>query len=292
MIFILIGVLTYISFFVILPGIGAVATRRRWERIRNIIYKYSGSPYLTYKNLEKGKVFSFEGKLESFKSDDVVWLEGTSISLCLNLKGRDVFTISTDKTNLQMTSWKSFSSMMEGTKFFVIGTLVYINGIPYLEAPYNDQLIVVIHDSESDIITEIVEKARDKNEIWNSYSPYSFITGVFALIILSYFSYKSSYNKATSFYLLVAAGTPFYFILPPGLYFYLKHRKYWDRSLRLSVLRDLYILKGRIEYSLKFKSISKKMERFSLLLYLLGYLLNTVIAGTILYKMYQLLISR
>lgn len=290
MFFIILGFSSYILFFVLLPGIGAVVTRRRWSSFREKLYKYANLEELSYKSIKEAKKFIFKGKLESFKSDDIIWLKGASLSLCIDLNGQILYTLSNN--NLIQTNWNNVLSMVEGTSFFVVGDLKYKDGVPFLEGDKKEPLLVVVHDKEYDIFQSLISKARDKNEMWNSYTPYSYITGVFILIILSYFAYKSSYNKTASFYLLVAAGTPFYFILPPGLILYLKYRKEWDKSIRYSILRDLSNLRNNRNRYEKFKWYSKLRERASLMFYMSGYLLNTMIAGTILYKMYQLLIYR
>lgn len=287
MFFIILGLASYFLFFMGLPGVGAIITRRKWTLFRNRICSYSNLPLLKYDNIKSGNKYVFKGKLESFKSDDVVWLTGDSLSLCIDLNRQDIYTLNRDI--FSQTNWSSVISMVEGTSFFVIGKVVYKNGTPYLTGDSDDPLLVVIHDKEYNVFRALIEKARDRNEMWNSYSPYSYITGVLILIILSYLAYISSYNKFTSYCLLVAAGTPFYFILPPGLFFYLKFRKLWDMSIRLSVLRDLYALQDNSK-SLCFKRLAKVKERRSLLFYILGYILNVIIAGTILYKMYRLLI--
>lgn len=290
MFFMLFGALIYIIFFIFLPGVGAVTLRRRWYNFRELVYRYSSVPALEYYNLQPGELFSFNGKLESFKDDDVVWLKGETLSICIDLNKQDIYTLSKRKDQLYKSQWDSVSSLVEGTRFYVFGHLEYNRGVPYLVGSGNEDLLVVITDGNESIFEMLLKNGRDKNEMWNSYTPYTYITGVLILIILSYFSYRTSFNKTSSFFLLLAAGTPFYFIIPPGLFFYLYYRRLWDISVRWSILRDLKRLKGDYYSSNIMKSKSKSRERQSLLFYLLGYLLNMSIASLILYRMFQLII--
>ncbi|QEN05019.1 hypothetical protein EW093_09955 [Thiospirochaeta perfilievii] len=290
MILVILGLVVYLLFFILIPGFGAISLRRRWSTFRNLLFKYSMVPALEYNNLVEGSSFSFCGLLESFKSDDIVWLKGESLSICINLKKLNIYTLSKNNDEVYKSQWRDISSLVEGTEFFVFGNLKYDGGVPYLVGSELEDLLVVVREGQGKIFDQLLAKGRDKNEMWNSYTPYAYITGVLILIILSYFSYKTSFNKINSFYLLLMAGTPFYFILPPGLFFYIKYRKSWDIALRYSVLSDLDRLKGRVERSSLFKKKSKVVEKLSLLLYVLGYLCNLIIAGIILFKLFQLII--
>ncbi len=290
MIFAILGIIVYVVFFIFIPGFGAISLRRRWMKFRTLIHGYSTVPTLEYDNLIPGEPFSFKGRLESFKDDDIVWLKGESLSICINLNKQDIYTLSKSKDELRKSSWSDISSLMEGTQFFVFGSLMHLKGVPYLVGSEEESLLVVVSDSEENIFEMLLKKGRDKNEMWNSYSPYSYITGVFILIMFSFFSYKTSYIKFTSFFLLLAAGTPFYFILPPGLLLYLRYRRLWDLSVRWSVLSDLKKLRGDFYSSDIYRLNSKRCERKSLVLYLTGYILNIIIAGIILFKVFQLII--
>lgn len=288
--FLISGVVTYILFFVLLPGISAVITRARWRKFRQSIIRSAEFQELNYNNCEIGNRYRFYGKLESFVNDNTVWLKGETLSISIDLTKISIFRLYKGDYKVDRTPWSSLSSIVEGADFFVTGVLEYVNGSPCLVSGDETPLNVVICDGQKKVVEELIIKARDKNELWNSYTPYLYITGVFILIILSYFAYKSSYDKTDSFYLLVAAGTPFYFILPPGLLFYLIYRSIWERSIRLSILGELSLLKGKKSRFERFGRKSKIRERASLILYLLGYLTNIIIAGFILLRMYQLLI--
>lgn len=290
MVYLFWGILVYLLFFILLPGIGAVSLRRRWTKFRKTLFSYSREPMLEYYNLESAKKFCFKGELESFRDDNVVWLRGETLSVCIDLDKQYIYSLTKNSESLKRNRWSNISSLVEGTMFYVFGTLIYDRGVPYLVGNNSEDLIVVICDDDKNIYEDLLRKARDKNEIWNSFSPYLYITGVFLLIILSYISYTSYSNKTWSFYLLVAAGTPFYFIIPPGLIFYLQYRKMWDKALRFLILKDLKLLRGDYFTSEKMGLRSKYKEITSLLFYVFGYLVNTTIAGLILFKVYQLII--
>lgn len=284
------GTIIYIIFFILIPGAGAITLRKSWREFRRLIFSYSTVPELEYQTLVPGKPFSFKGKLESFKNDDIVWLKGESLSICINLKKQHIYTISSNKEEMSRSRWSEISSIVEGTQFFIFGFLEFIDDIPYLVGSEQESLLVVISENEENIFQRLLKKGRDKNEIWNSYTPYSYITGVLLLIILSYFSYKTNSNKTISYFLLLIAGTPFYFIIPPGLFFYLKYRRIWDISIRWSTLSDLKRLNGDDFSSEKYRVKSKSREKLSLLLYLFGYIMNLIIAGIILFKIFLLII--
>lgn len=290
MVYLFWGILVYMLFFILLPGVGAVSLRRRWTKFRKTLFSYSKEPMLEYFNLESTKKFCFKGELESFRDDNVVWLRGETLSVCIDLDKQYIYSLTKNSETLTRNRWSNISSLVEGTMFYVFGTLIYDKGVPYLVGRSSEDLIVVICDEDKNIYESLIRKGRDKNEIWNNFSPYLYITGVFLLIILSYISYTRYSNKTWSFYLLVAAGTPFYFIIPPGLMFYLQYRKMWDKALRFLILKDLKLLRGDYFTSEKMGLRSKSREVLSLLLYVAGYLVNTTIAGLILFKVYQMII--
>lgn len=290
MVYLFWGILVYMLFFILLPGVGAVSLRRRWTKFRKTLFSYSKEPMLEYFNLESTKKFCFKGELESFRDDNVVWLRGETLSVCIDLDKQYIYSLTKNSETLTRNRWSNISSLVEGTMFYVFGTLIYDKGVPYLVGSSSEDLIVVICDEDKNIYESLIRKGRDKNEIWNNFSPYLYITGVFLLIILSYISYTRYSNKTWSFYLLVAAGTPFYFIIPPGLMFYLQYRKMWDKALRFLILKDLKLLRGDYFTSEKMGLRSKSREVLSLLLYVAGYLVNTTIAGLILFKVYQMII--
>lgn len=290
MLFILLGGFIYISFFIFLPGVGAFSLRRKWDRFRELVFCYSSVPLLEYYNLKPGSTYSFKGKLESFKDDDIVWLKGETLSICIDLNKQDIYTLSGRTDELNKSHWSNISSIVEGTSFFVFGHLEYNLGIPFLVGSEEEALLVVICEDDNDIFKTLLRNGRNKNEMWNSYTPYSYITGVLILIIFSYFSFTTNSNKTPAFFLLLAAGTPFYFIIPPGLIFYLKYRSIWDQSIRWSILKDLKRLNGDFYSADLMKINSKSRERLSLLLYVLGYILNVSIAGIIIFKLFEYII--
>ncbi|MBN2619249.1 MAG: hypothetical protein JXR64_13135 [Spirochaetales bacterium] len=292
MFYAVVGISIYILFFILFPGMGAINLRRKWGRFRDLVFKYSNVPDLGYHNILEGETYCFRGELESFKNDDVVWLKGETLSVCINLKKLDVYTLSERKEILKKYNWSDISSIVEGTKFYVFGKLELISSVPYLVGSKNEELLVVISENEKSIFEMLIKKGRDRNEIWNNSSPYFYITGVLILIIISYVSYKTNFNKTTAFYLLLAAGTPFYFILPPGLFFYYKYRKTWEQSIRYSILKDLKRLRGDSFSSFIMGQKGKSRERLSLLFYLTGYILNISIAGIILYNLFLVILYR
>ncbi len=289
---IIIGLIVYLLFFLFLPGISAVMTRRKWTQFRGLVQKYSTMKILTYRNLELNNSYIFLGELESIKSDNLIWLKGETLSISIDLTKKDIFRLYKDG-GVEIARWENLTSLLEGSKFYIGGTLEYRNGAPYLKDKEDLPMLVVNYDDEDwDITRELLIKGRYKNELWNSFTPYSYITGVLLLIILSYVAYKTNTNKVYSYYILLAAGTPFYFILPPGLIFYLQFRKFWSISFRFSILRDLYNLKLNEKKNILFRSKSKFYENISLLFYLLGYVLNIILAGMILLRVFALYIFR
>jgi hypothetical protein len=289
---IIIGFIVYVVFFLFIPGISAVLTRRKWVRFRALVQKYSKKNFLTYKNLELNKAYVFLGELESIKTDNLIWLKGETLSISIDLTKRDIFRLYKDG-GVEIARWENLTSLLEGAKFYIGGTLEYSRGAPYLRDTEDIPMLVVNYDDEDRNITrELLVKGRYKNELWNSVTPYSYITGVLILIILSYIAYKTNTNKVYSYYILLAAGTPFYFILPPGLIFYLQFRRLWSISFRFSILRDLYNLSGNLFKSMTFRNKSKFFEKSSLLFYLFGYIVNIILAGMILLRVFTLYIFR
>lgn len=296
MVILLSGIMVYLVFFLLLPLSGAILVRRRWRIFRSRVVDMMELPFLEYGDIRSNRsgFYKLYARLEALKGDDEIWLKNESVSVCTNLKKSDIYLLSREdmEDTLVKTSWSELSTIVEGSHFFISGCLKKERGIPFLAPKEDKNLLVIIYDEGREDLTErIIKEGRQKNELWNTLTPYAYIIGVLSLIILSFISYKSSVSKIDSYLLLVAAGTPFYFVLPPGLFFYMIYRKKWQNARKFRELRDLFFLKKRVEISLACVRKARNNEVLALLLFILGYLLNVSIASVIIFKMYLFLLG-
>jgi hypothetical protein len=161
--------------------------------------------------------------------------------------------------------WSEISTLTGEAKVFVGGVLVHRDDRWVFESTRENPLIVIFYDGDDRFLTiQAIQAGRQRNEYWNTITPYSFILGAFCLIVMaSSFLLRPAF-RLTALTAFVAVFTPLFPMIPPGLLFTILYKKFWLSALMYRSYRDLARLPLRYftepfsrRYNKKFSGFSK-----------------------------------
>lgn len=237
--------------FFIVPIIGAFAVRRTWRLFRSRFDELRLAPILDYRSAcgldADGAVFRFFGGFES-TGGQTLWIRSESMTIPVELTGAKIFLLpieESEKINERESvprpiKWKQVSEVSEGARIFVGGRANARDGRARFESGKNDPLLVILYDGqERSLLMRAVRAGRQKNEYWNSITPYSLALGIFSelLMALSYAN-RPAFSAAFSAALTAAFG-PLIPFLPPGVLLSALASTMWGRGRAYRALRDL-----------------------------------------------------
>jgi hypothetical protein len=237
-------------FYMILPFIGALVTRKRWRSFRNQITESSFVPIYPGQSDSAGAcLYRFFGEMEAVEEQDIVWLSDGNHRVRVDLSSVRIFMLPGHNLEDQepaadnsptLTRWKNLGSLPEGTEFFIYGCVDDSTLVPVFRQTDAHPLLVVIHDMPRGMfLSRAIRTGRQRNEFWNSISPFSFLSGVMvqALIILSLLQQDA--DSTLLFILVPLAVLPGIILAPPGVFFYFLYRQSWRRGRKYREDRDL-----------------------------------------------------
>lgn len=255
-------------FYILLPLIGAYATRRRWRVFRQRILDASSAPiYPQMKRASTEKdasprpdsgdveVYRYFGDLEAVEDSDIIWLSDGRHRVKVDVKHISLFVLPgvnsddfdvANERSPAITKWKDMGSLPEGTQFFVYGVLARDTLVPMFRSSADHPLMVIIHDVKpGQFLSRAIRTGRQRNEYWNSISPLSFLSGVMAQMI---FIIRLLQQNPDSLMLLLhipLALLPGIILMPPGIFLYFLYRKLWRKGRAYRQERDLLRLPMR-----------------------------------------------
>jgi hypothetical protein len=80
---------------------------------------------------------------------------------------------------------------------------------------------------------------RNKNEYWNSITPYSYIAGLFSLLLVSAVFLVRPLFQLTAMAACIALVTPLIPLIPPGLVCTLGYQRLWRKARLFRIYRDI-----------------------------------------------------
>jgi hypothetical protein len=256
------AVILALTFYLIFPFLGALSTRKRWRTFRRRII---ASSYVTvYPEKPRGPggaadpddgVYRFFGELEALEDRDTIWLSDGSHRVRVDLSDIRIFVLPAH--NLEdrdpmadnsptVTRWKNLGSLPEGTEFFVFGRLDAGTLVPAFRDADDCPLLVVIHDMPREMfLSRAIRTGRQRNEFWNSISPYSLLSGVMVQLLLILSLLQRDANSTLLFIMVPLALLPGIILAPPGVFLYFLYRNAWRRGRKYREERDLLRLPFR-----------------------------------------------
>jgi len=139
-----------------------------------------------------------------------------------------------------ITRWKRLGSLPEGTEFFIYGQLSSESLVPIFRSVSRMPLLVIIHDTDRELfLSRAIRTGRQRNEYWNSISPFSFLSGVMLELLLILTLLQNSSGSLLLFVLVPLALLPGLILAPPGIFLYFLYRNYWRLGRKYREERDL-----------------------------------------------------
>jgi hypothetical protein len=239
------------------PAAGTLIGRYRWYKFKERFNILRRSPFLHYRiywQLEKAekdngspcgseKFFCFTGGLESITDGHTLWLRNEELTIPVSLKNAKTYLLPMQdrdegnddgssrnmprpgEADMETVRWDKVSSLTEGTKVFVGGGLVFLDGRWIFASTKENPLMVILYDgADSSFAARVINAGGSRSEYWNNVTLYSLIIGALCLISMAAsFLYRPAF-RLTVIVSLLALCVPLYPILPPGLLFTIAHR--------------------------------------------------------------------
>jgi hypothetical protein len=255
-----------LTFYLVIPGLGAFQVRSRWRTFRKKIIDASLLPMVGYNEIRKSfssnqenylGQFRFFGELEAIQGDDIIWLKGGNISLSAEMSRIKVYMLPScsfiEEESLlenneealpdeapQVIQWERLFSIPEGTMMFISGPLYLDGGNAVFRSEGKSTLTVVIYDgSRETLLRRSIWGGRQRNEYWNPFTPGSLAAGALSLLLAAIFLMRYPLMRTQALVALTSALIPVCPFFPPGVIGFFIFRRLWRRGRFLRGERDL-----------------------------------------------------
>jgi uncharacterized integral membrane protein len=247
-------------FYAVIPILGAFVVRAQWRSIRHSLHNSLFLPTelcnLTDQDGPKGSCCLL-GELEALEGNDVIWVRTQDHrSITVEMRNSSVYfmpsvnvkeklyphllPVPLPAASLDKVSWDDVFSLSEGTKMYICGELLFQNGRNCIQSGKDNPLIVLIYNENPEFLVQrAVWCGRQSNEFWNFLTPWSVLSGILLLLILSVYLIQNSANYILQFFSISMAVLPALLFLPPGVFLFQLYKRFWDKARRYRAERDL-----------------------------------------------------
>ena len=244
------------------PMVGAWFKRYQWFKFRNRFNGFRMHPIMdsqVYWQQSKGtdeggdaRVFRFIGEFESMTDSQILWVQGKNMIVPVSLKNAETYLLPTQNEEStpeisdpgegtpEKIRWNKISSLTEGTRVFVGGSLICLEGRWSFVSTKENPLMVIFYDGpDHSLATKTTWAGRHRGEYFNFITPYSLITGAVCLLFIAALFLPRPAFLLTVIVSLVAVFVPLLPLMPPGLLFTVIYRRLTWRSRILRAYSDL-----------------------------------------------------
>lgn len=243
------AMLIALVFFGILPFLGAFHTRSRWRRFRQSVIESSSVPVYPA-NGRDSRTRRFFGSLDAIEDENIIWLSDGKHRVRVDLSTPHIFVLPGHDLNTEdlqrsdaspvYTTWKNLSSLPEGTRFFVYGTVDESSLVPLFHPDPECRMLVIVHDVDTEqVLSRSIQTGRQRNEFWNSITPFSMLSGVMLELMLLLRVLQQNADDFRLMFLVPLALLPGLILAPPGIFFYFLYRNQWRVGRNFRSQRDL-----------------------------------------------------
>jgi len=229
-------VLLVVFWYGLVPFVGALFNRHKWNQFRRRFDELRLRPILDYRIYRQLKaedtVFRFIGGFESITDRKTLWIQGENLTIPVSLADANIYLLPIQKGEgvpaafdpgeelPERINWSRVTTLAEGARVYVGGALVFREGRWIFVSSKEKPLTVIFFDGpDRSLTTRTISAGRHRNEYWNEVTPYSLAMGAVCqiLIALSYL-HRPSFRPMviTS---IIAMFIPLFPMIPPGILF-------------------------------------------------------------------------
>ena len=235
---------TGVLFYLVIPSLGAFASRSRWRRFRAAVIEALAAPTAT--EIPRAPVLArLVGTLEATEGDDTFWIRSGSIAAAVTA---DVVPIHLVPSGIAVGTpprlgrpeavyWAELAAMTEGTPFMVYGRFVPEAAGLRLDPAATVPLMLAFEERVEEIGVRCVWAGRQANEFWNGLTPSSFVVGFLALLLLALRA--PALSRGAALLAITTALVPILPLFPPGVIGLYVFRRLWARGRRCRAIRDV-----------------------------------------------------
>ena len=250
-----------ITFYVLVPGIGAFVARARWRSFRRRITQASLRPTAGYVQLraeQQGSgylgVHRCFATLEAIQGDETLWIRDGRVSFAVSMTDMLVYMLPSglylsDSADQgielpdempAIVPWAKVGSLSEGTQMFVCGPLYISESKAVFRSDGASRLTVLIYDGpEETVLQRSIWSGRQRNEYWNQLTPVSLAAGSLSLITLASVYIASPWLRSAAIVAVLGSLVPVLPLGPPGVLLFFGYRRLWQQARFLRAERDL-----------------------------------------------------
>ena len=252
----LVIIIMVIVWYGIVPAAGALFNRRKWRIFRRRFDELRLRPILDYSaycGLDKDdKTFRFIGGFESVTDGQTLWIQGENLTIPVSLKDAQIFLLPAQKGNdlpdtidpseeePEQIKWDKISTLTEGARVFVGGTMVYRDERWIFVSAKETPLLVIFYDGPDRSLTpRTIHGGRPHNEYKSGITTYSLAIGALGQILIALTYLNRPAFRLTVITAITAMFMPLLPMIPPGILFTTIYRRLVWQARTLRAYRDL-----------------------------------------------------
>lgn len=245
-----------ILWYGLVPIGGALVSRYQWWQFRRRFDELRLRPLLDYRVYRQisgeGGVFRFTGGFESVTDGRTLWVQGENLTIPVTLTNAQTWLLPMQEREgmpeafdpaeeaPERVRWDRLSTLTEGARVFVGGTLAFQNERWCFVSTRETPLVVIFYDCPDTALTpRVIRAGRDSNEYWNPVTPYSLVIGALCQIYMAVSFLPRPAFRLTVITALIALFIPMFPLIPPGLLCTVLYRHLTWRARILRAYQDL-----------------------------------------------------
>lgn len=239
-----------LTFYVVLPIVGAFAVRKQWRGFRIAVTAASQTPGLGADphaalagSLGRRCV---QGAIEAMGGDDELWLRCDNATCVVNMRGTWVHLLTgrAGDDHIERRRWSGLPALGSGARAFVAGEITLQNGRLSIGPGTEGSMLVILHDGDDGhVVRRSIKAGRHLNEYWNPVTQISLALGMMVMSVIA--TMVLPVRPAGGIPPLIVALTltlafaPILPLLPPGVLGFFAYRRFWRRARFCRARRDL-----------------------------------------------------
>lgn len=239
----------------LVPMVGAFISRHGWRVFRRRFDDLRLKPFLDYASCldgaQTGNGYRFIGSFES-TDGSMLWIRSETLTMPVMLEGAHTYILPMSegdeiledfdprKEVPEKIRWDRVTVLTEGAKVFVGGALVQKDDRRVFVSTAEQPLLIIFYDGNDRSLTiRTIRAGRNKNEYWNTITPYAFIGGTFCQFMVALHFLSRPIFRFTVISACIALFTPLVPLFPPGVLFTVLYRRLWWRARVFRSYRDI-----------------------------------------------------